>query len=89
VALEPHRPPGARGWLADRLARLVRARYLVRPDLPVPALVRDAGFVISSIERFTMPTRVLPLRPFVQIVARTGPGRAGGSSPAAPQAGAR
>jgi hypothetical protein len=70
VALEPHRPPGVRGWLAQRTAAAVRGRYGVRPDLAVPALVRDAGFVISSIERFTMPTRVLPLRPFVEIVAR-------------------
>ncbi len=90
VALEPYRPPGLRGWLADRAAGAVRARYGVRVDLPVPALVREAGFVISSIERFTMPTRVLPLRPFVEIVARPAPVPEGGAQAGvrgAPEAG--
>ena len=69
VLVEPRRRAGTAGRLQSRVAGAVRRATGLRPDLPVPALVRSAGLVIASIERFTMPTPVLPLRPFVAIEA--------------------
>jgi SAM-dependent methyltransferase len=40
----------------------VRDQHLGRD---VPLAIRSAGFIITAIERFTMPTSVWPLRPFV------------------------
>ena len=47
---------------------MVRALTGVRVDLPVPVLVRNAGFVIATIERVTMPTPIAPLRSFCLVV---------------------
>lgn len=71
--VEPRRRAGVAGRLQSLVAGEVRRRSGLRPDLPVPALVRGAGLVIASIERFTMPTPVLPLRPFVAIDAIPAP----------------
>ena len=72
VLVEPTR---GRSLLGDvvgpRLAprRAVRGLHLQR-DLP--AALRDAGFVPTEIVRFTVPTAVLPLRPWVRVAARRG-----------------
>jgi len=71
--LEPLRRAGAAGRLQALTAPGVRLAAGLHPDHPVPSLVRAAGLVIASIERFTMPTPVVPLRPFVQLEAIPAP----------------
>lgn len=70
VLLEPYRRPRWAGRLADLAAPLLRRLTGLQVNLPVPAMVRDAGFVIASIERVTMPTAIGPLRRFCLIVAQ-------------------
>jgi SAM-dependent methyltransferase len=69
LLLEPNRRTGWRGIAADLATPLLRLATGLRADLPVPALVREAGFTITSVERTTMPTPVAPLRSFVRLVA--------------------
>ncbi len=71
--LEPLRRAGMAGRLQALAAPGVHRAAGLRPGHPVPALVRAAGLVIASIERFTMPTPVVPLRPFVQLEAIPAP----------------
>jgi hypothetical protein len=68
--LEPSGRPGMGAVLLGSLGALhpaVRGTHLQR-DLP--ATLRAAGFVTPDIERFTMPTPVWPLRPFVMCRAQ-------------------
>ncbi|MBK9180100.1 MAG: hypothetical protein IPM45_11155 [Acidimicrobiales bacterium] len=57
TAVGPRRPTGA-PW---------------RPGIDVPAAIRRAGLTITDIERFTMPTLVVPLRHVALGVARRTP----------------
>jgi hypothetical protein len=50
--------PAVQGWHVER---------------DVPAAVRAAGFVLTALKRFDVPTTVWPLRRFVQGVARHDP----------------
>ncbi len=72
LLVEPYRRPGPFGRLQAAAAPAVERRFGCRVDLAVPALLRSAGFVIATIERFTMPTVLAPLRPFVFVDARAG-----------------
>jgi DNA-binding transcriptional ArsR family regulator len=70
VFLEHVRRPGMTG-MAQSAAGAVLARLPggCRPDRDVPAALRRAGFVVTDLERFTMPTPLLALRPWVRGVA--------------------
>jgi hypothetical protein len=68
LLFEPYRRAGWAGVATRWSAPLVRALTGLRVDLPVPALVREAGFVIATIERVTMPTPIAPLRSFCVVV---------------------
>lgn len=72
LIVEPYRRPGLFGRVQAVAAPTVARRFGYRIDLPVPALVRAAGFVIATVERFTMPTHLVPLRPFMFVDARAG-----------------
>ncbi|MDY7104042.1 MAG: hypothetical protein S0880_22900 [Actinomycetota bacterium] len=60
--VEPTRRPGGAGRFEERLAPwCVRHRGL-RPDLDVPAMMRDVGLTVVDVERFVMRTVIWPLR---------------------------
>lgn len=68
--LEPSNRPGMAAVVAGSIGALhpaVRGSHLQR-DLP--AVLRAEGYVTPDIERFTMPTHVWPLRPFVMCRAQ-------------------
>jgi SAM-dependent methyltransferase len=69
LLIEPYRRPRWNGRVTDLAAPWVRSTVGLRVNHPVPALLRQAGFVVASIERFTMPTVVAPLRSFCQVIA--------------------
>ncbi len=69
LLVEPYRRSRSAGRLADLLAPPLARLTGLRPNLPVPHLVRQAGFTIASVERVTMPTLLAPLRSFCLIVA--------------------
>jgi SAM-dependent methyltransferase len=78
--VEPVSGPGLTGLLAASAgARLrpVRHQHLGRD---VPLAIRQAGFIITDLERFTMSTSVWPLRSFVDGVGRPRSGFASGGS---------
>jgi SAM-dependent methyltransferase len=69
--VEPVSRPGWTGVMAasaGAMLRPVRGQHLGR-DLP--AALRRAGLPATDLERFTMPTVLWPLRPFVQGRARS------------------
>ena len=68
-AVEPVGRPGMSGLLVGSLGALlppVRGAHLAR-DLP--DVLRAEGLTVADCLRFTMPTTVWPLRPFVQLRA--------------------
>lgn len=69
LAIEPIGRPGLGGLLAGSAGALLPAARGAHLGRDVPATVRSAGLTITDIERFTMPTPVWPLRPFVQLRA--------------------
>ena len=68
--LEPYRRAGWVGTLADLASPLLARLTRLRVNLALPGLVRQAGFVIATVERFTMPTTIVPLRSFCLVVAQ-------------------
>lgn len=60
--VEPTRRPGSAGRLEERLAPWCVARWGLRPDLDVPAMMRGVGLTVVDVERFVMPTVIWPLR---------------------------
>ena len=68
--LEPYRRAGWVGTLADLASPLLARLTRLRVNLALPGLVRQAGFVIATVERFTMPTTIVPLRSFCVVVAQ-------------------
>lgn len=70
VLIEPVHHPGlpatvfATCW--GRHAALAR----VHVERDVPAAARSTGLELTDVERFTMPTAVWPLRPFIEARAR-------------------
>lgn len=70
VFLEHVRPPGGRRLVHAAAGAVVsRLPGGCRTDHDVPAALRRGGFLITDLERFTMPTPVLALRPWVRGVA--------------------
>jgi SAM-dependent methyltransferase len=70
VAVEPVMRPGALRMFAAApwlRARSVRGFHVGR-DLP--AALRSTTFVVDDLERFTLPTAIVPLRHFVAISVR-------------------
>jgi SAM-dependent methyltransferase len=68
--VEPNARPGWTGVVASSTGaplRPLRGQHLGRD---VPAALRAGGFVITDMERFTMPTMLWPLRSFVDGLAR-------------------
>ena len=68
LLFEPYRRARWWGTLTDVVAPLVRRLTGLKVNLPVAALVREAGFTIGTIERVAMPTSIVPLRSFCLIV---------------------
>ena len=74
-AVEPVGRPDLPGLVVGSLGALlpsVRGSHLAR-DLP--AVARDRGLTVADLLRFTMPTAVWPLRPFVAMRALSIEGR--------------
>lgn len=69
LAIEPIGRPGPGGLLAGSAGALLPAARGTHLGRDVPATIRSAGLTITDIERFSMPTPVWPLRPFVQLRA--------------------
>ncbi len=67
--VEPIALPGWRGILEGTVgAHLPAVRHL-HISRDVPLAVRSTGMIITDIERFTMPSAIWPLRPFVDATA--------------------
>lgn len=62
--------PGLAGR-AQRAAGGLLSRFPggCRTDRDVPGALRRGGFVVTDLERFSMPTPLLPLRPWVRGIA--------------------
>ncbi len=84
--VEPYRRTGRVWALAAALSPLWQQLFGLRLDLPLPALVREAGFTLAAVERFTMPTLFPPLRPFCSIVGLVPAGSMAPLDPIASQA---
>jgi len=69
LLFEPYRRARWSGTLTDVVAPLVRRLTGFKVNLPVAALVREAGFVIGTIERVAMPSSIGPSWSFCRIVA--------------------
>lgn len=82
LLLEPYRRTRWIGRLADLSAPGLRRITRLQLNLPVPDLVRRAGFVIASVERVSMPTLIAPLRSFCLIVAEVAVAPVGAAAPA-------
>jgi hypothetical protein len=67
--IEPVQRPGALSTAAAPVAARLPALVGTHLNRDVPSAVRACGLTIVSIERFTMPTLLWPLRSFVQAVA--------------------
>jgi hypothetical protein len=67
MAVEPGCRPGAMAVVAASLGALLPAARGVHLARDLPATVRSAGLTVTDVERFTMPTLIWPLRPFVQV----------------------
>lgn len=68
--LEPVRRNDTIGRALGALGPLVRATSGLHLDRDVAAEVRAAGFDITDLERFRVPTVAAPLRPFMEARAR-------------------
>jgi hypothetical protein len=84
LLFEPLRRPGWRGRAADAVRLARRPGRPRRPGRgspvglrpiahPLPALVRRAGLVPTSVERITMPSPLPPMRWCVRLVAVAAP----------------
>lgn len=60
LLFEPYRRARWSGTFTDAVAPPVRRLTGITVNLPVAALVREAGFVIGTIERVVMPTSIVP-----------------------------
>ncbi|MBI3256643.1 MAG: hypothetical protein HYZ59_02520 [Actinobacteria bacterium] len=70
---------GVWGFVASRIGHRTFAEGL-HPERSLPECIRHAGFIITDIERFAMPTRNRLLRPWVQGVAVVASRTTGSSS---------
>lgn len=69
-ACEPVGRPGAVGLLGSSLGALLPPVRGVHVARDLPAALRATDLTVTDIERFSMPTAVWTLRPFVQLRAR-------------------
>lgn len=69
LALEPVGRPGITGMVASSIGALLPAVRNVHLARDLPAALRSTGWTLTDLERFTMPTLIWPLRPFVQLRA--------------------
>jgi hypothetical protein len=69
MAVEPGFRPGPGALVASSVGALLPAARGVHLARDLPLTVRSAGLTVTDVERFTMPTLVWPLRPFVQLRA--------------------
>lgn len=69
MAVEPGFRPGALAMVAASAGALLPAARGVHLARDLPATVRSAGLTVTDVERFTMPTLIWPLRPFVEVCA--------------------
>jgi hypothetical protein len=69
LAIEPAPFTGLGGLLAASLGTMVPAARGAHLARDLQATLRAAGFTITDAGRFTMPTLIWPLRPFVQLRA--------------------
>jgi SAM-dependent methyltransferase len=67
--VEPVARPGALATATATMWSFVPALAGLHLARDVPAAVRASGLTITDLERFTMPTPHVPLRPFVQLRA--------------------
>jgi hypothetical protein len=67
--IEPVQRPGALSTAVAPVAARLPALIGTHLNRDVPSAVRACGLTIVSIERFTMPTLLWPLRSFAQVVA--------------------
>jgi hypothetical protein len=67
--IEPVQHPGALHTAMTPVAARVPSLVGTHLNRDVPSAVRACGLTIVSIERFTMPTLLWPLRSFAQAVA--------------------
>lgn len=69
LACEPGYRPGLLAMAAASAGVLLPPARGVHLARDLPATLRHHGLVVTDIERFTMPTLLWPLRPFVQLRA--------------------
>ena len=69
LACEPGYRPGLAAMLVASLGVLLPPARGVHLARDLPATMRAHGLIVTDIERFTMPTLLWPLRPFVQLRA--------------------
>ncbi|HSL59610.1 MAG TPA: hypothetical protein VK866_17310 [Acidimicrobiales bacterium] len=65
--VEPSAAAGALARVQRWSAAAVRTGTGLHVDRDVPVVLRRAGLVLTDIERFSMPTRLPVLRPFVRV----------------------
>jgi hypothetical protein len=70
LVVEPTLWPGAATMLATGLLPLLSRYAPLHVNRDVPSAIRTQGLTLVTIERFTMPTLIWPLRHFVSAVAR-------------------
>lgn len=68
--VEPTLAPGAWRTLVTPLVAALPTVAGLHLNRDVPSAVRAQGLTVVAIERFTMPTVIWPLRPFVTLTAR-------------------
>ena len=69
MAVEPGFRPGPMALVVASAGALLPAARGVHLARDLPATVRSLGLTVTDVERFTMPTLIWPLRPFVQLRA--------------------
>lgn len=69
LAVEPGYNPGMVRMLATSLGTLLPAARGAHLARDLPATLRANGLEVADVERFSVPTLVWPLRPFVQVRA--------------------
>jgi SAM-dependent methyltransferase len=70
LAVEPGFRPGPLALVASSLGALLPPARGVHLARDLPTTIRAAGLTVTDVERFTMPTMIWPLRPFVQLRAQ-------------------
>ena len=72
--VEPVARPGWQGMLGSSVGALLPPLRDLHLGRDIPHAVRSTGLLITDIKRFSMPTSLWPLRPFVHARAMAFPG---------------